>query len=618
MSYYRIKCPICLSRINMDDVLYYVLKDDLKIDVTAEENKGISTTSKKRKPKTGTAFEDDDENETFDDTVSSDNNSDAQGELLTAAQIKDRSEKCEEIRFKVTVPKKAFIHPDITDETNSEIVGDKDEDLIVGLDVTRITINDNRYSGKIMKRCCPHCTGTNLNAKKLLPDNAGKIPFFTVAMLGHSTAGKTTFLTFQKYSMSNLASSIQNNERKKNKFDMELPDCVITQLAYMGHISNPKEDIIDLNYKEVEKTGIIPGTTEGDTIPPSHCLQISVHPKGNNSVILGQCIVCFKDVLGEYYSGIGGRGKREKLIKEAHQFCLRSDGMFVFSDPFALQKFRSSVIKEMRNKVVIPPENSAISDIDSMDTSEAADDTIFNILRIFQDINILNKPVVCILAKADELISEHFDPYIAPDSYVRAGNGYINYQNFNEWQQINSDTRNALNELDNGGNWSQTLFAKFPNALHVPVSSVGSELVIVKTPVKYNDEENKIDYTTIRPKLVRKEDWLAYASADNNAEKEEIIRRFIDFKPQNDQINPRYISLPLIYLLMGFKMLPNYNEKSLSNRDEVIHFFEEYMLNYKKDYLNSEEEKSKKHDKSPVSAYFKEIKKMFSDILGKK
>ncbi|MBR2283429.1 MAG: hypothetical protein IJ874_03275 [Ruminococcus sp.] len=581
MSYYRIKCLTCLRRFRTDELLYNIIIDDIEDkeeadppervpdstdgDARTESGKAGEETAKKKRS-TGRAMAGGENGTEVFDTDRGRNSSDAQGEMVSAFELLKKCVKIEPLMKDISLPHEAYVNPDLK-ENGSEIVESDSDSVIVGYEVEKLRIGNTYYNGKLRKRYCPYCWKTK-GMKTLIPPEAGTVPFFTIAMLGHSTAGKTTFLTFQKYSLAN-----------GDLFRKSLPDGLnLFQIDYYSHIGSYDNDIILQKFKDVQNYGIIPSTTE-NIIPPTHCLDIRIKPDGTGEV-LNECIVCFKDVAGELYTDRDTNNRdKEELHREVKDFCRIADAILLFTDPFSLKIFNRTVVEEIRDKVVRDPNASPKQQNDPGQSHEGVADVMrHEIIDIFKEMDSLNKPVVNILAKADEL--SPLAGTIRQENHVIAGSDNIAYEATQTWNEISKDTFEAVEILDNKGEWYQMIKDKFINAYHVPVSAIGGELVIAKVPVMVNDAP---DYKQLRPKLLKKKMWDDYIGVTDTAKKEEYIKEFarynINDRNESYLIKPKYIALPLIYLLSQFGMIPAYADEMRYNSAGVARFFKENTQN---------------------------------------
>ena len=397
--------------------------------------------------------------------------------------------------------------------------------LCVGYSVKKLSINGKLYNGTINERYCPHC-------KKPLLEESGKMPVFTVAMIGHSTAGKTVFLTMQHYA------------QLHGLFNEKIHNINLEISWRFSHLTSRDEDIVRNKAVDFENRGEFPPTTQ--MTPPPHCLMVETRRLNGSNMddnSTTTCILCFRDVVGEGYTGGSG-------IEDITKCCRRADALFVLTDPFSLNRPRHEM-----------PGRSNMN-IESLSEME-------NILSvIFKDSTgtAVNKPTACLLTKVDGIYDNYENMKIEQDEPAIAGTGDIKYfigrdKNWATqfYKPVTASAENIVSQLDSGGNWYKILRRMFTSAAYIPVSSIGCDVKIFQFNKNIRNMSNGLTSDRI---LVSRTDYDRLSelndsfTAGNEDAGKKLLTELEQYTVPINSIHPRFIELPMLYLLTKFKMIP--------------------------------------------------------------
>ncbi len=522
MSYYKIKCVYCLETVPAYSALYRLNANDLEFGYTERDADSYSV---------GDDLNLDDDffgnamtgmgggNDMFSSGSSADNES----QFVTGNDLQKHAEAVKVINARgLKLPR--YVGNENAIEKGA---------LVMGYEVKGLKIGSKLYDGRLTKKYCPHCK------KKLLAE-AGTIPIFTVAMIGNSTAGKTVFLTMQafEYIHGNYDTNVSKGKLLVNWVD--------------SHLEANETDVIYQTAAKFAETGEFPSTTQ--VIPPPHCLKVSYRPVENGKVgdeNTTTCILCFRDAIGELFTQTGDQTSSENYQRTV-QICQRVDGLMVLNDPFALTYVRKQL-----------PEITGTSK--DMTAQVAMSGTIVKIFSIIAENAAVKKPTVCLMTKSDELITYGEKLGINPNSPVVAHNYNVKYfsgiqgRNWAKdvYNPLNMNTKSVLQKLDQGGNWMSTIDQFFTNAAHIPVSSVGSNVKILDLLVPSDDGGlRKIK------RIVTIKQYDEYNALKTDEERLAYAKEIVKSPVPADDVQPRFLELPIMAFLMKFDMIPPMDDET--------------------------------------------------------
>lgn len=514
MSYYKMKCVYCLESVPSYAALFRLNVNDLEFGYTERDSDAYSV-------------EDDTDDSFFgsamtgmgggNDMFSSGSDAGSESQFVTGNELQKHAEAVKVINTKgLKLPR--YIGMEDCVEKGA---------LVMGYEVRGLKIGSKLYDGKLTKRYCPYC-------KKRLLAEAGTIPTFTIAMIGNSTAGKTVFLTMQAYEYihGNYDTSVHKGRIIVNWVD--------------SHLDANETDVIYQKAAAFAETGEFPSTTQ--VIPPPHCLKVSYRPVVDGQIgaeNITTCILCFRDAIGELFTQSGEQTESENYQRTV-QICQRVDGLLVLNDPFALTYTRQQL-----------PEIVGTSKDLTQQVAMSA--TVQKIFSIIAENAAVKKPTVCLMTKSDEILYYREQLNINPNSPVIAPNFNSKYfsgiqgRNWAKdvYQAISRSTKSTLQKLDQGGNWMDTIDQFFTNAVHIPVSSIGSKIKILDLEVPSEGGIRKIK------RIVTPEQWEQYnAMPDGSQAKLDMAASIVESPVPAADAQPRFLELPLLSFLMKFDMLP--------------------------------------------------------------
>ncbi len=522
MSYYKIKCVYCLQTVPSYAAVFRLNANDLEFGYTERDADDYNV------------GEDLDLDDSFfgnamtgmgggNDMFSSGSSSDSDAQYVTGNELQKHAEAVKVINARgLKLPR---------------YVGNEDcvekGALVMGYEVRGLKIGSKLYDGKLTRKYCPYC-------KKRLLAEAGTVPTFTIAMIGNSTAGKTVFLTMQafEYIHGNYDTNVHKGKILVNWVD--------------SHLDSNESDVIYQTAAKFAETGEFPSTTQ--VIPPPHCLKVSYRPVENGKVgdvNTTTCILCFRDAIGELFTQTGEQTSSENYQRTV-QICQRVDGLMVLNDPFALTYVRKQL-----------PEITGTSK--DMTAQVAMSGTVQKIFNIIAENAAVKKPTVCLMTKSDELITYGDKLGINPNSPVVAHNYNVKYfsgiQGRN-WAKdvyipLTMNTKSVLQKLDQGGNWMSTIDQFFTNAAHIPVSSVGSNVKILDLVVP-----SEGGGTRKIKRIVTLKQFEEYNKLATDEQKLDYAKEIVNSPVPADDVQPRFLELPLLTFLMKFDMIPPMDDET--------------------------------------------------------
>lgn len=519
MSYYKIKCVYCLADVPAYSALYRLNANDLEFGYTERDADDYNVSEDLDDNFFGNAMTG---MGGGNDMFSSGSGSSDNAQFVTGNDLQKHAEAVKVINAKgLKLPR--YVGQENCIEKGA---------LVMGYEVKGLKIGNKLYDGKITRKYCPHC-------KKRLLAEAGTIPIFTIAMIGNSTAGKTVFLTMQafEYIHGNYDTNVHKGKIIVNWVD--------------SHLDSNESDVIYQTAAKFAETGEFPSTTQ--VIPPPHCLKVSYRPVENGKVgdeNTTTCILCFRDAIGELFTQTGEQTSSENYQRTV-QICQRVDGLMVLNDPFALTYVRKQL-----------PQITGVSR--DMTAQVAMSGTVQKIFSIIAANAAVKKPTVCLMTKSDELVTYGEKLGINPNSPVVARNYNVKYfagipgRNWARevYQPLTRHTKSVLQKLDQGGNWMSTIDQFFTNAAHIPVSSVGSNVKILDLLVPGDGGTRKIK------RIVTIKQFEEYNALKTDKEKLEYAKKIVESPVPADDVQPRFLELPLLTFLMKFDMIPAMDDET--------------------------------------------------------
>ena len=118
------------------------------------------------------------------------------------------------------------------------------------------------------------------------------------------------------------------------------------------------------------------------------------------------------------------------------------------------------------------------------------------------------------------------------------------------------NTKSVLQKLDQGGNWMSTIDQFFTNAAHIPVSSVGSNVKILDLVVPSDGGMRKIK------RIVTIKQYEEYNKLKTDKERLEYAKEIVASPVPADDVQPRFLELPILTFLMKFDMIPAMDDET--------------------------------------------------------
>lgn len=529
MKHYRIKCVHCMKTIKPEDIVFYE-KDIIEQLTVSKEKSDIELQKEQYTYETEsiTDAEDDDFEQGQAITSISENATEEEEDLInknnfqyvTIEKLKNQSENFTPVSANNTI--------NFEDKISDEIEGG---DVIDGFEVTNLTIKSKNYSGKFVghRKYCPYC-------QNLLLHDSGHVPTFIVGMIGHSDSGKTIFLMVQAYLIS---TSFMN---------IEIEGGQIFPVIEYSHLKDKKEDTIDILKNAFTEKGSLPSTNQA--IPEPHCISIRYRSNKTHTDVT-KCIICFRDVIGEIWTQTEGEGNAENR-KKVIDSVQNADGLFVFTDP---------EVFSLDNDIVLASEIEKINHMYK------------NITNIFDSMEPIKTPTVCILNKQD-ILSEFIyqnnsnrfgnikksSPIVSKEFSLRFDDS-VNWAR-DRFERLHNETKKVIQIMATGTNWLQMLEDKFLYSVCIPVSSIGTESGIIVFQNTSNGKNTKY--------LVKKSAADQFDSLSKQ-EKKEYQSSFQ--RGDISQLNPRFVEQPLLYLLDKFHIIPpihDSNNYKTSDKNGII------------------------------------------------
>lgn len=563
--HYNIKCVYCMKKnIHPDEVLFSVSEILDSKYFTEVQSQNTSINDKKNPSDNSVMSQAGGMGGKFKKASRNyeENRDNNEQQYLSGKDIKENDPSAKPI-YKTT-PIRKTLSEELIEEEKPSVVGTiSGSDMIAGYEVDKLKINGKEYRGKFICETfyCPECH------KKLL-ETSGIIPTYIIGMIGQSSAGKTVYLTIQKYLL----------DGNSKKFKKEFPRGQIFADSELTHLDTEVKSADEIHNfaSRFSEKGRFPPTTQ--TIPSPHCIRINYKLSGETKNSQS-CIICFRDVIGERYTSEINRAalKEEQSLREMVNIVKNADGLIVLTDPKCF---------DLEN------ENSV-----SLEEKEKLQQMSENFRRIFtQTENTI--PTICVVTKQDELFLYAQNRVgkmknISATSSVIISDFDMSYQEENgdtpdlayQLEQLSEDTKTLALTISEGTKWKDALEAYFSESIYVPISSIGSQCRILETN-KYVEEETKKARL-----LVTKKEFAEFNKMPDDQKKSKIDEFFTESREEaSEKIEPRFVELPLFYFLEFFHVIPPvYHSNSYSTStdkkgnvhikfrdDEFVQWFENY------------------------------------------
>lgn len=552
--YYTLKCVHCMSVIKQEDIVFKAVLDELEdYEEVAAKSKENDERDDSETNSESTSFPMEDNSDIdisgmsmggmgkkkrkkSSKSIESVNNAKLDEEYRTIKSIYEQvgKENIKALTEDVHIPKAVY---------KDEFVRDG---LITGLCVDGLYLEGKYYKGTLKTRRCPYC-------HKILLRDAGKLPIFLLGLFGHTTAGKTVFLTMQCFL-----------SVKTKKLALDVPNGRLTFISEKSHLERGEVDTIIDSAEKFKSTGLFPATTQ--ELPPPHCLMVSYRQGQydangsfkNSGSDTTTCYISFQDIKGELLGAKFENSSDDKDFRTVVDFFKKVDGIMVFTDPFALN----------------PPTEEADDSINVHrvnDGDVVVDQMLTNFIDHFIEnrVEAIQTPTVCILTKEDALYKCALEnrieglsitsPTLAPGVDIKYNPKY-NWSN-DVLRKISDSTQQVVSKLDKSGNWTRVLEDMFTGAIHIPISSIGSDVSIITLP-EVEVEGKK----AARDKLVDHDQRREF-NALTDEQKSQKIDAFLKMKSPVDKVKSRFIELPILYFLMVFGMIPPLHENDYFKAD---------------------------------------------------
>lgn len=398
--------------------------------------------------------------------------------------------------------------------------------------VYSMEIGNKKYSGEInlksVTRFCPFC-------KNRIIKDAGLCKIINIGMIGHQSAGKTVYLTIQDY-------VLFNSSRRQLDSIVGVPRGRLHFHGEFSHLKNGSEDedIIHMASKRFSEQRKFPDATS--SVPEPYCIRVE-YRKADLPNNLTSCVICFRDILGEAFTNKEIDDAKKDLVKS---YLREADAILLLTDPEAF---------------------SLNSPVDSNgDFNNKYSDMKFIISDIFSVFDgSVPKPSLCMITKED-IIAEYAAnktgklSSIDPSSLMIAEAVSMNYQEgidmYDKFYRLSEDTQSVMEDIVSGSWWDTMLATYFSKSVYVPISSIGRECRIF-------DHQYLVDSRSY-PLLERKK-----INAQENDEEYQVTNN--DTGGALDVLNPRFITLPLMYFLEKFDIIPPiYTQTSYSTIEQII------------------------------------------------
>ena len=458
MSYYKLKCVNCGYAMRSEDVVFRLATEEFEQDTNAIL-RGESSAAPLSLQMDGMAAESRD---------------------LTYRELTELAGSPEQGGSARVFPIWEMVPMNEEVDLNQVLVGN----LMTGVEIRGLKHGGQTLNGLNRRRRCPMC-------KRLLSQYSGKMPTYTLGVLGHSSAGKTVYFTVL-------------HDRLRNSINV--PGGVLSSMIDVSHLE--KGERVDFDGMAGNIYGParhLPNTTQ-NAINQPYCRVFTYRRDGEQDYTT-RCLLSVRDVMGELF--VRDANDRDRDMLAATTLCNQADGILMVVDPLAMRLPRERLAEEDRLN-----QEAGSWELRNMETVVRAQ---------ISPGSAVKKPSVVMMAKSDILLRRSSILEISPDNPIVAGgftdpigNPEVNW--FEDFMMpLDRDTRQCLHYLDgwdNGDGFYHFLMEKFNNAFYTAVSSLGSKVTISK------GESGMVEI-------------------DNS-----------------DLIQPRFVEVPILYLLMRFHILP--------------------------------------------------------------
>lgn len=403
--------------------------------------------------------------------------------------------------------------------------------------VYSIEIGNKKYSGvidlKSVTRFCPFCKN------KIIKD-AGACKIINIGMIGHQSAGKTVYLTIQDY-------ILFYSSREQLDNIVGVPGGKLYFQGEFSHIRNAdkiEETEIYKASKRVLDEQKLPDPTS--SIPDPYCLRVEYREEKSKKN-LTHCVICFRDILGEVFTN---QDIDEAMRRLVTNYLRESDAILLFTDPEAFSlNSEVGINHDFQIKYTIMRNNI---------------DRVFSIFD-----GAVPKPSLCMITKED-ILAEYAANKIGKLSRIESSSLMIaeavsmNYQEsidedidmYKNFYSLSEATKKGMKDIVSGCWWDVMLDTYFSESVYVPISSIGRKCRIFEQQYLVDAES----YLLLERKKM---------DAQENNEKYEVTKN--DTAGALDVLNPRFITLPLMYFLEKFDIIPPiYTQKSYHTVEQII------------------------------------------------
>lgn len=465
MGYYQIKCINCGQVIPTAKVVYRMTEDGLD-----ESDADLFR-----------ATDDAEEEDSFgyDDLISMDTNDD-QGPKCTYADcgkllgfVKKYKERNIDIGSVEAIVENVFNISEVAATTNIRNQRKmRPEMLQSGIRLHNFKINGKVLNGEMTRRYCPVCHYP-------LSEHSGRIPTYTIGVMGHSTVGKTVYFTVLHDRLSQT---------------IPVTGGILHSSVDLSHLSGDKAEF-EKFWEDLYTRRELPGSTQDNSLQEPYCRVISYCMNGSTKDN-NRCLLAVRDVVGEALTG----ESKDRRQREAVAFGNQADALIVMVDPMTLVLPRNMLPKESRGN-----QNEGFLALDQYKRT----------LGRLRDTE--TKPCAVLLTKEDILLQYSMvlriprdQPAIAQGMNPTVTDGRDWYREF--MGPVDASTRATIRYLDQGEGTFSFLERRFNQALFLPISALG------------NTSRIEVQQNGVCKVM--------------------------------GEINPRFVEVPILYLLMKFNIIP--------------------------------------------------------------
>lgn len=513
MSYYQLKCLHCGKLMENSNVVFKM--DRAEMEKTADDLFGSGGNSNAfSSASTSNAFSASGGMGSGMSTTSISGVANSEVDVyLTYKELLEKAEEQNKAGEKADVI--ALVEKDIAiNAKNSKTVADEPDrvsilsgDLITGVQLKDIQIGSKKMTGIIKKRRCCRC-------HKLLSQHSGKMPTYTLGMIGHSSAGKTVYFTvLHRYLQQNLL----------------FPFGKLSSINDLSCRELGEKDEFEQFCRQLDQIGKLPSTTENALNQP-YCrvFTLTGTDKYGNEIV-NRCLLSVRDVMGEAFVHDVNEANFEAKDAVLH-ICEISDGLLMVTDPLALNRARNT----LGNAARTDQENGQ---------NELSNLSLLISNKFLENNEKILKPSVVMVTKEDILWNQRSNLHIPADTAAIAPALSWRIDRQQDWYHsflapLHYSTKALIEYLDNGEGFSPFLENAFADAAYISVSALGVNVRL------YPKVENGKNVYYVDPVAA---------------------------------INPRFLQLPLAYLLMRFGFLPPVHRSNYFSHQEEM--FDEWCEN---------------------------------------